>query len=84
MFAAGGFGLRRTLALYSSTTFNVGPITHSYTAPMLYSSRGSASMLKTHPPSGRGNASSYSYSAPPALGLPRFKRVRFFLKARAK
>ena len=35
MFAAGGFGLRRTLALYSSTTFNAGPITHSYTAPML-------------------------------------------------
>ena len=47
MFAAGGFGDLTRLALYSSTAFNAGPITHSYIAPMLYSSRGSDSMLKT-------------------------------------
>jgi hypothetical protein len=47
MFAAGGFGYLRRLALYSSTIFSVGPMTHSYCAPMLCSSRGSDSMLKT-------------------------------------
>ena len=47
MFAGGGFGYLRRLALYSSTTLSVGPITHSYIVPMLRSSRGSASMLKT-------------------------------------
>ena len=45
-FAAGGFGCFARLALYSSTAFNTGPITHSYCVPMLYSSRGSDSMLK--------------------------------------
>src|ERR1700752_1226205 len=44
-FAAGGFGCFARLALYSSTAFNTGPITHSYCAPMLYSSRGSDSIL---------------------------------------
>lgn len=33
-------------ALYCSTDFSPGPITHSYIAPMLCSSHGSASMLK--------------------------------------
>ena len=47
IFAAGGFGYFATLALYSSTAFNSGPATHSYISPMLRSSRGSASMLKT-------------------------------------
>src|SRR5229473_8150388 len=46
-FAAGGFGCFTRLALYSSTAFNTGPITHSYCAPMLYSSRGSDSILNT-------------------------------------
>jgi hypothetical protein len=46
MFAAGGFGNFATLALYSSTA-NRGPAAHSYISPMLCSSRGSASMLKT-------------------------------------
>jgi hypothetical protein len=43
MLAAGAFGSRRRLALYSSTIFNAGLITHSYCAPMLCSSRGSDS-----------------------------------------
>src|SRR5712664_913356 len=47
MFAAGGFGDFMRLALYSSTAFSTGPITHSYIAPILCSSRGSDSMLKT-------------------------------------
>ena len=46
-FTAGGFGCFARLALYSSTAFNTGPITHSYCAPMLYSSRGSNSILNT-------------------------------------
>ena len=47
MFAAGGFGCFARLALYCSTTFSTGPITHSYISPMLCSSRGSDSILNT-------------------------------------
>ena len=47
IFAAGGFGYFATLALYSPTAFSNGPATHSYISPMLCSSRGSDSMLKT-------------------------------------
>ena len=47
IFAAGGFGLRATLALYSPTAFSTGPKTKLYISPILYSSYGSASMLNT-------------------------------------
>ena len=47
MFAAGGFGYFATLSLYFCTALNNGTATHWYISPMLCSSRGSASMLKT-------------------------------------